>query len=65
MGPGNGPQYGDQYEQYRTVAMVLPSSAMPSFPADSLAAMIPEPITQAKRKNDPTASAATRRPNGG
>jgi hypothetical protein len=47
------------------VARLWPSNAIPSFPPDRFVAMIPEPITQANRKNDPTPSAAMRRASGG
>src|SRR5688572_29894075 len=46
------------------VAMALASNATASFPAARFAAMIPEPITQANRKNEPTPSAAIRRVSG-
>ena len=47
------------------VASVFASRATASFPADRFAAMIPEPITPAKRKNEPTPSATSLRPSGG
>ena len=42
------------------VAMVLASNAMASLPRDRFSAMIPEPITVAKRKKAPSPSAARR-----
>src|SRR6185369_8045956 len=47
------------------VASVLPSRAMASFPLLRFWAMIPEPITHAKRKKEPTPSANRRRANVG
>ena len=38
---------------------------MPSLPPDRFCAMIPEPMTQAKRKKEPTPSAVMRRLSGG
>ena len=47
------------------VASVLPSRATASFPPARFSAMIPEPITVANRKKEPSPSAASRRASGG
>jgi hypothetical protein len=59
--PEIGPSIEIRTNRIAPVASVLASSAMATFPPASASAMIPEPITAANRKKDPTASAASRR----
>jgi hypothetical protein len=47
------------------VARVFPSSATASFPPERFCAMMPEPMTQANRKKEPTASATSLLKRGG
>ena len=63
--PEIGPSMVISTNSMAPVAILLPSSATASFPADSYAAMIPEPITAANRKKEPSPSAASRRPSAG
>src|SRR5687768_12162977 len=62
--PEIGPNIVISTNRIAAVAAVSPSSAMASFPCDRFAAMIPEPMTQANKKTDPTPSAASRRASG-
>jgi hypothetical protein len=59
--PEIGPNIVISTNRIAPVASVFPSRATASFPPDRLSAMIPEPITQANRKNEPTPSAVTLR----
>src|SRR5829696_8458002 len=63
--PEIGPSKVMRTKRIAPVATVLASSATASLPRDKFSAMIPEPITVANRKNEPTPSAASLRPRGG
>src|SRR5689334_6127529 len=63
--PEIGPSMAMSTNRIAPVASVLPSKAIASFWGDRFWAMIPEPITQAKRKKEPVASAAMRRARSG
>jgi hypothetical protein len=62
--PEIGPRIVISTNSIAAVAIVLPSSATASLPFDRFSAMMPEPITVAKRKKEPTASAASLRARG-
>src|SRR6185369_12029055 len=63
--PEIGPSMAISTNRIAPVASVLPSRATASLPWLRFCAMIPEPITVAKRKKEPTPSAARRRTRGG
>ena len=54
--PEIGPNIKIKTTRIAPVAMVLPSSAIPSLFGDKVSPMIPEPITQANRKAVPISS---------
>src|SRR5688572_21489419 len=58
--PEIGPSMVISTNNMAPVASVLASSAIASFPRDRFSALIPEPITVAKRRNAPSPSAARR-----
>src|ERR671919_3133875 len=60
--PDTGPSMAISTNRIAPVANVLPSRAMATFPPASCSAMMPDPITVANRKKQPTASAASGRP---
>src|SRR5687768_9395 len=62
--PETGPRIAISTNSMAAVAAVLPSKAIASLPPERFAAITPEPMTQANRKNAPRPSAASRRASG-
>src|SRR5687768_10597584 len=62
--PEIGPSMVISTNNMAPVARVLPSSATAAFPPASASAMMPDPMTVANRKKEPSPSAARRRASG-